>query len=187
MKPVHLLILAAVVSVMGLLFLLQGPTVDNGDTRLPRRMHHSGPQHIKHKKEGKHNEALDHAGFDPEVPSPLPSHLRSCAVQCRLDATLRYYEEVVFRWRTMRGSMRSTTTRTAMRNGVVARTTNGGTSTTPRTVVASTSAIVSRCVRHISISLLMYYVRCMCSVPKFVKSRLKLGERRAARARWFSR
>jgi len=53
--------------VMGLLFLLQGPTVDNGDTRLPRRMHHSGPQHIKHKKEGKHNEAFDHAGFDPEV------------------------------------------------------------------------------------------------------------------------
>jgi hypothetical protein len=72
MKPVHLVILAAVVSALGLLLLLQGPSRDStGDTRLPRRMHHSGPEHIKHKKEGKHNQAYDHAGFDPEVPSLL--------------------------------------------------------------------------------------------------------------------
>lgn len=89
MKPVHLVMLAAVVSALGLLLLLQGPSIDNGVTRLPRRMHHSGPQHIKHKKEGKHNEAFDHAGFDPEVPSLRPlSTLTLREVPARRDAEM---------------------------------------------------------------------------------------------------
>lgn len=68
MKQSHLIAVAALAT-LGLLLLLNNPGLrDEAHSRLPRRMHHSsGPQHIKHKKEGQHNEAFDHAGFDPEV------------------------------------------------------------------------------------------------------------------------
>jgi hypothetical protein len=73
MKQSHLIAVAALAT-LGLLLLLNNPGLrDEAHSRLPRRMHHSsGPQHIKHKKEGQHNEAFDHAGFDPEVPTPPP-------------------------------------------------------------------------------------------------------------------